>query len=435
MDEALERMQARLVECHRAELVKERATEDVPPGLDVKQSWYTEINNPSVASKYRSPAKKKDEPKVNTATEEFDIGTPVSDKVAVSTEAQTDLSFAVDQSMMVWTSGKVCIGENGIEGDDANITLAVAAQARDVLPEATQLDVEVDDDDNDDDDDDDTGIDTMDESIVGHAIMGNVTVVEPVVENDSETAETSVRAIVEQIESTAAPPPTTPASDRHSRRRDFVLPVTPPSPIAELETEPEMNPLMPIAPAKKILVGKLKECGCGDESCKTTVGGGAAKPKGLAAAKIGGERVRLRRGITMDTGAHHNVIPRRMVGKHRIRESPGSKRGMNYVGAGGEKIANEGEADFPFETVEGDKMSMIAQIAEVSKPLGSVAYFVDRYYRVVYDKNMETGEDISYMIHKLTKKVHRFRRERNIWILDAMVDLSEIFDSDFSRPE
>ena len=48
---------------------------------------------------------------------------------------------------------------------------------------------------------------------------------------------------------------------------------------------------------------------------------------------------------------------------------------------------------------------------------------------------METGEDISYMIHKPTKKVHRFRRERNIWILDALVDLSEIFDSDFSRPE
>ena len=145
--------------------------------------------------------------------------------------------------------------------------------------------------------------------------------------------------------------------------------------------------------------------------------------------------MQMKRGITMDTGAHHNVIPRRMVGKHRIRPSPGSKRGMNYVGAGGEKIANEGEADFPFESVEGHKASMIVQIAEVNKPLGSVAYFVDRDYRVVYDKNMRTGEDMSYMIHKPTKTVYRFRRERNVWILDAIVDLAEIFDSDFSRPE
>ena len=59
------------------------------------------------------------------------------------------------------------------------------------------------------------------------------------------------------------------------------------------------------------------------------------------------------------------------------------------------------------------------QIANVNKALGSVAYTVDRAYRVVFDKNMETGEDMSYMTHKATKKTYRFRRERNVWILDA----------------
>ena len=76
---------------------------------------------------------------------------------------------------------------------------------------------------------------------------------------------------------------------------------------------------------------------------------------------------------------------------------------------------------------------MIFQIAEVNKHLGSVAYFVDRDFRVVYDKNMVTGEDRSYMIHKQTKTTYRFRRERNIWILDAIVDIAEIFGSDFIR--
>ena len=96
--------------------------------------------------------------------------------------------------------------------------------------------------------------------------------------------------------------------------------------------------------------------------------------------------------------------------------------------------AEEGEVDFEFESVEGHVSSMIFQIAEVNKPLGSVAYFVDRDFIAVYDKNMVTGEDMSYMIHKPTRTSYRFRRDRNIWILDAIVDLSEVY-GDFSRPE
>ena len=134
----------------------------------------------------------------------------------------------------------------------------------------------------------------------------------------------------------------------------------------------------------------------------------------------------------MDTGAHHNVMPKRMVGRRPIRSSKGSRAGMKYVGAGGERISNEGEVDFPFETIEGHKQSMIFQIAEVNKPLGSVAYFVDRNYRVVYDKNVTTGEDLSYMIFKPTRTTSRYRREHNIWILDAIVDVADLF-ADFSR--
>jgi hypothetical protein len=153
------------------------------------------------------------------------------------------------------------------------------------------------------------------------------------------------------------------------------------------------------------------------------------------ARKVGGSRVKMRRGITMDTGAHHNVIPRRMVGKMKIRPSEGSRKGMRYVGAGNEKIVNEGEVDFPFESLEGHRQSMIFQIAEVNKPLGSVAYFVDREFRVVYDQNSKTGEDMSYMVHKPTGTTYRFRRERNIWILDAIVDVGEVYGLDFIRPE
>ena len=126
-------------------------------------------------------------------------------------------------------------------------------------------------------------------------------------------------------------------------------------------------------------------------------------------------KVKMRKGITVDTGAHHNVIPRKMFGHRVVRPSPGSRAGMKYVAAGGAKIVNEGEVDMPFESLECHKQSMVFQVAEVNKPLGSVAYFVDDAYRVVYDKNMRTGEDLSYMIHRPTRTVYRLRRDRNIY--------------------
>ena len=54
---------------------------------------------------------------------------------------------------------------------------------------------------------------------------------------------------------------------------------------------------------------------------------------------------------------------------------------------------------------------------------------------MVYDKNSKTGEGMSYMVHKPTGTTYRFRRERNIRILDAIVDVGEVYGLDFVRPE
>ena len=61
------------------------------------------------------------------------------------------------------------------------------------------------------------------------------------------------------------------------------------------------------------------------------------------------------------------------------------------------------------------------QIAEVNKALGSVSYLVDRGYKIVFDKCERTGRDLSSMVHKKTEVATRFRRERNVWVLDAYV--------------
>ena len=156
--------------------------------------------------------------------------------------------------------------------------------------------------------------------------------------------------------------------------------------------------------------------------------------KSGAAKTVGQKKLRLRCGIAMDTGAHLNVMPKRMAGNRKIRPPPGSKRGMCYVAAGNERIKNEGEITFDFESLEAHKEAFVSQMAAVNKALGSGAYMVHHGLRVVYDKDMETNEDLSYMIHKATKRAFRFRKDKNVWILDAVVAADSVFGV-FSRPE
>ena len=92
------------------------------------------------------------------------------------------------------------------------------------------------------------------------------------------------------------------------------------------------------------------------------------------AKMVAGRRLKLRRGVTMDSGAANNVMPRRMVrNKEKIRPSAASRRGVHYVASNNGRMANEGEFGFKFTTTEGSEEEMVFQVAEVSKALASVS--------------------------------------------------------------
>ena len=97
---------------------------------------------------------------------------------------------------------------------------------------------------------------------------------------------------------------------------------------------------------------------------------------------------------------------------------------MHYVAANNGKIPDEGEYDFHLETSEGHDEMLTFQIAEVNKALGSVSYMVDRRYRLIFDQD-DDGRDISVMIYKPENRITRLRRERNVWILDAAVEVDD----------
>ena len=143
----------------------------------------------------------------------------------------------------------------------------------------------------------------------------------------------------------------------------------------------------------------------------------------------------MSRGMTVDSGAADNVIPRRMVrGKNnKIRSSPGSRRGVHYVSATNDRIPNEGECDFHFSTKDGQKESFTFQIAEVNKALCAVSYLVDQGNQVIFDQDENTGVDLSRVINKKTGKIIHLVRDRNVWTIDAYVDEENNEQSDVAR--
>ena len=87
--------------------------------------------------------------------------------------------------------------------------------------------------------------------------------------------------------------------------------------------------------------------------------------------------------------------------KAQIRSSPSSRRGVIYVAANNGRIPNEGEFDFSFSTIAGNDENVVVQVAEVNMALGAVSYLVDNGYRVVFDEDLKTGKDISFMLRKI----------------------------------
>ena len=106
-----------------------------------------------------------------------------------------------------------------------------------------------------------------------------------------------------------------------------------------------------------------------------------------------------------------------------------------WWGFSSHRIPNLGEVDLDFMTLEGHNESWVCQIADVNKPLGSISDRIDKNCRVVYDKDMATGDDLSYILNKGSGKVMKMHRDGNVWILDAVVARDMVMPEEgFSRP-
>ena len=97
--------------------------------------------------------------------------------------------------------------------------------------------------------------------------------------------------------------------------------------------------------------------------------------------------------VVMDSGAAESVAPSGVAPWIKTKESPGSREGREYLSASGDTLKNLGEKDLDVFTGEGVPATTTFQIADVTRPLCSIAKVCDKGNRVIFDSNGGYVED------------------------------------------
>ena len=83
--------------------------------------------------------------------------------------------------------------------------------------------------------------------------------------------------------------------------------------------------------------------------------------------------VKVRKGLTVDSGAADHVMPIDWLTWIVVTSSMGSIRGLHYVSASGNRLPNRGEQTVRFLTKDGTWASLLFQVAGINQPLVSVS--------------------------------------------------------------
>ena len=127
----------------------------------------------------------------------------------------------------------------------------------------------------------------------------------------------------------------------------------------------------------------------------------------------------------MDSGAAAPVAPPSMMPNVKIEPSPGSVRGQHFTSASSHKLKNLGQQRIHACTEDGEETSVLFQIADVSKPLVSVASICEKGNRVIFGKSGGVVQNV------YTGRRIPFYRRNGIYILSLWLMDNE---QDFPRP-
>jgi hypothetical protein len=117
-----------------------------------------------------------------------------------------------------------------------------------------------------------------------------------------------------------------------------------------------------------------------------------------------GEKERwLRVDCILDSGASESVCPMSMCPLYPISDSPGSVSGLHYTSANGGRIKNRGQQSLPVELSNGTRSKALFQVADVTRPLVSVAAVCATGNVVIFGvgggviRNLETNAETPFV--------------------------------------
>ena len=119
--------------------------------------------------------------------------------------------------------------------------------------------------------------------------------------------------------------------------------------------------------------------------------------------------------ILVDSGAAENVLPPDLLPEYEVHEGDAKKNGVRYMTADGNEIPNLGELDLPFRTFEGHKCGIKFQLADVKRPLLSVAAFTSKGNKVSFHSMGGT------IVSQDGKQRIDFKKQQGVYILEVYV--------------
>ena len=117
--------------------------------------------------------------------------------------------------------------------------------------------------------------------------------------------------------------------------------------------------------------------------------------------------------VAMDSGAMVNVAPKKVFGMSIDDTAPRQK----LSGPDGKPIAHHGSQKANGVTDDGQSVTIDFDIADVTRPLGSVSKLVKKCYQVIFD------DERSYIRNKKTGAEIELREQQGLYFLDMWVEI------------
>ena len=118
--------------------------------------------------------------------------------------------------------------------------------------------------------------------------------------------------------------------------------------------------------------------------------------------------------VTLDSGCCKHVLPAESIQGYPIEDSPGSRRGANFIVGNGELVPNEGQAHLnlvaELEGGEHQSVKSTFQVADLTRPLMSVSQICAQGHKCVFE-----GEQ-ALVIAQDGETICRFRREGGLYV-------------------